>query len=139
MIRSRVGSAKARKVGSIFIAVSYKEIFISYQPPPVKNSLSAEIGGWQPIPGQLEPRLLRQLCRRAAQFGKVFFMKKFVALAFASSAALALAACGSADSAKEDAQADNVEIPAEETVGDIDATPAADASAGADATAATKP
>ena len=58
-------------------------------------------------------------------------MKKFVALAFASSAALALAACGSADSAKEDAQADNVEIPAEETVGDIDATPAADASAGA--------
>ena len=66
-------------------------------------------------------------------------MKTFVALAFASSAALALAACGSADSAKEDAQADNVEIPAEETVGDIDATPAADASAGADATAATKP
>lgn len=66
-------------------------------------------------------------------------MKKFVALAFASSAALALAACGSADSAKEDAQADNVEIPAEETVGDIDATPAADASAGADAGAATQP
>lgn len=66
-------------------------------------------------------------------------MKKFVALAFAASAALALTACGSADSAKEDAQADNVEIPAEETVGDIDATPAADPSAGADATAATKP
>jgi hypothetical protein len=59
MIRSRVGSASARKVGSIFIAVSYKEIFISYQPPPVKNSRSAEIGGWQPIPGQLEPHLLR--------------------------------------------------------------------------------
>lgn len=66
-------------------------------------------------------------------------MKKFVALAFASSAALALAACGSAENAKEDAQADNVEIPAEETVGDINATPAADASAGADAAAATKP
>lgn len=66
-------------------------------------------------------------------------MKKFVALAFAASAALALAACGSADSAKDEAQADNVEIPAEETVGEIDATPAADASAGADAGAATKP
>lgn len=66
-------------------------------------------------------------------------MKKFAALAFTASAALALAACGSADSAKDDAQADNVEIPAEETVGDIDATPVADASAGADAGAATKP
>ncbi len=66
-------------------------------------------------------------------------MRKFAALAFAASAALALAACGSADSAKEDVQADNVEIPAEETVGDIDAIPVADASAGADAGAATKP
>lgn len=66
-------------------------------------------------------------------------MRKFAALAFAASAALALAACGSADSAKEDVQADNVEIPAEETVGDIDATPVADASSGADAAAATKP
>jgi hypothetical protein len=66
-------------------------------------------------------------------------MRKFAALAFAATAALTLAACGSADSAKDDVQADNVEIPAEETVGDIDATPVADASAGADAGAATKP
>lgn len=66
-------------------------------------------------------------------------MKKYVALAFAATAALALAGCGSADSAKDEAQADNVEIPADETVGDIDATPVADASAGADAGAATKP
>ncbi len=66
-------------------------------------------------------------------------MKKFVALAFAATAALVLTACGSADSTKDEVQADNVEIPAEETVGDIDATPAADASAGAGAEAATKP
>ncbi len=66
-------------------------------------------------------------------------MKKYVALAFASVAALALTACGSADNAKDEAQADNVEIPADETVGDIDATPAADASAGAGAEAAGGP
>jgi hypothetical protein len=66
-------------------------------------------------------------------------MKRFVALAFASTAALALSACGTSESAKDEAQADNVEIPAEETVGDIDATPAADASAGAGAEAASSP
>ncbi|MFM5925230.1 MAG: hypothetical protein ACKOPG_13690 [Novosphingobium sp.] len=66
-------------------------------------------------------------------------MKKLIALAFVPAAALSLSACGSADSAKEQAQADNVEIPAEETVGDVDATPVADASAGADANAATRP
>lgn len=63
-------------------------------------------------------------------------MKKSLTLAFASSAALLLAACGGADSAKEEAQADNVEMPAEEAVGDIDATPVADASAAAGAEAA---
>ena len=66
-------------------------------------------------------------------------MKKFAILAAASAVALALAGCGKSDSAKEQATADNVEIPAEETVGDIDATPVADASSGADAGAASKP
>jgi len=64
-------------------------------------------------------------------------MKKLVAAAFAASAALALAACGQSDSAKDEAQADNVEMPAEEAVGDIDATPVADASAAAGAETAT--
>jgi ABC-type oligopeptide transport system substrate-binding subunit len=65
------------------------------------------------------------------------FMKKFIALAFVTTAALALTACGSSESAKEEAQADNVEMPAEEAVGDVDATPVADASAAAGAEAAT--
>ena len=43
-------------------------------------------------------------------------MKKFVTIAFAATAALTLAACGSSESAKEEAQADNVEMPAEEAV-----------------------
>ena len=63
-------------------------------------------------------------------------MKKFTALAFVSAASLALAACGQSESAKEEAQADNVEMPAEEAVQDVDATPVADASAGAGAEAA---
>ncbi|MFM5883974.1 MAG: hypothetical protein ACKOQ3_01350 [Novosphingobium sp.] len=64
-------------------------------------------------------------------------MKRYAALAFASAAALALSACGKSDSAKEEGQAENVEMPAEEAVGDIDATPVADASANAvDAAAA---
>ena len=58
-------------------------------------------------------------------------MKKIAAFALASAAAVALAACGSSDSAKEEAQPENVEMPAEEAVGDIDATPVADASANA--------
>ena len=66
-------------------------------------------------------------------------MKKFTALAFATSAALALAACGSSESAKEEAQADNVEMPAEEAVQDVDATPAPDASGAAGAEAASSP
>lgn len=64
-------------------------------------------------------------------------MKKLVALAFASSAAIALAACGQSETAKEDVQVDNVEMPAEEAVGDIDATPMADASAAPGAETAT--
>lgn len=64
---------------------------------------------------------------------KGLFMKKLAITAFASVAVLALAACGSSDSAKEEAAADNVEMPAEEAVGDVDATaaPVADASAAA--------
>lgn len=66
-------------------------------------------------------------------------MKKLAAVTFVASAALMLAACGKSDSAKDGVQADSVEMPAEEAVGDIDATPVADASvaAGADAAAAT--
>ena len=55
-------------------------------------------------------------------------MKKLATAAFAAAVALTLAACGRSDSAKDGAQADNVEMPAEEAVGDIDATPVADAS-----------
>lgn len=58
-------------------------------------------------------------------------MKKIAYSAFASVAALALAACGNSDSASEEATAENVEMPAEEamTTADPMATPAADASA----------
>jgi ABC-type glycerol-3-phosphate transport system substrate-binding protein len=66
-------------------------------------------------------------------------MKKSLTLALASGAALLLAACGGSESAKEEAQADNVEMPAEEAVGDVAATPVADASAAAGAEAATMP
>lgn len=66
-------------------------------------------------------------------------MKKFTIAAFSAVAALALSACGSSDSASEEAQADNVEMPAEEAMGDIEATPVADASAAADAGAAMEP
>ena len=57
-------------------------------------------------------------------------MKK-IAFATLVSAAFALAACGSSDSANEAASPDNVEMPAEEAVGGIDsaATPAAEAAA----------
>lgn len=60
-------------------------------------------------------------------------MKKIAYTAFASVAALALAACGSSDKASEEAAAENVEMPAEEamTAADPSATPAADAMAGA--------
>lgn len=58
-------------------------------------------------------------------------MKKLAPFALLSAAAFALAACGSSESAKEEAQADNVELPAEEAVGDVDAaaTPVSDAAA----------
>lgn len=64
-------------------------------------------------------------------------MKK-IAFATLVSAGLALAACGSADSANEAASPDNVEMPAEEAVADVDAaaTPAADPAATATATTA---
>ena len=66
-------------------------------------------------------------------------MKNIAILAAASAAALALAGCGKSDSAKEQATADNVEMPAEETVQPLpaDATPVADASAAVGAEAAT--
>ena len=63
-------------------------------------------------------------------------MKKIALTALATGLALSLTACGKADSAKEEAAAQNVEMPAEESVGDVSATPVADASAGADAAVA---
>lgn len=67
---------------------------------------------------------------------KTIAAKAFSA-AFASAAALALSGCGSSDKASEGAQAENVEMPAEEAVGTVDAgaTPAADASEAAAAAA----
>ena len=65
-------------------------------------------------------------------------MRKIAAAAFASFAALALSACGSSDSAKEEAAPDNVEMPAEESVNDVDAnaTVAPEAATATDAAAA---
>ena len=67
-------------------------------------------------------------------------MNKAVTAVLACAAAFALSACGSSDKANEAAQAENVEMPAEEAMGDVDASaaPVADASAqpGADASAA---
>jgi hypothetical protein len=57
-------------------------------------------------------------------------MKKIAYAAFASVAALALAACGSSEKASEEATPENVEMPAEEamTTTEPAATPAATAS-----------
>jgi hypothetical protein len=66
-------------------------------------------------------------------------MKKFAIVAFSAALTLTLSACGSSDSASEEAQADNVEMPAEEAMGDVEATPVADASAAADAATAMEP
>ncbi len=67
-------------------------------------------------------------------------MKNSVLLAASAAALLVLAGCGKADSAKEQAQPDNVEMPAEETVQAAgDATPVADASAAAGAEGASSP
>jgi hypothetical protein len=63
-------------------------------------------------------------------------MKKFAYSAFTAVAALALSACGSSDGANEEAAPDNVEMPAEEAMSNVDATPAADASAAASDAAA---
>ncbi len=64
-------------------------------------------------------------------------MNKIAHSAFTAVAALALSACGSSDGANEEATPDNVEMPAEEAMGNVDATPAVDASATAtDAAAA---
>lgn len=70
-------------------------------------------------------------------------MKKIATLALTAAAALSLTACGKSDKASEGAQADNVEMPAEEAVNTADeaATPVADttsaASDAAEAPAAT--
>ncbi|PKB14866.1 hypothetical protein B0I00_2468 [Novosphingobium kunmingense] len=64
-------------------------------------------------------------------------MSKFVPIALSGAALFALSGCGSSESANEAAQAENVEMPAEEAVGDVVATPVADPSANAvDAAAA---
>lgn len=62
-------------------------------------------------------------------------MKKIAYAAIVAAAAMALAACGSSDKASEGAQAENVEMPAEEAMNTADAgaTPVADA--GTDAAA----
>jgi hypothetical protein len=56
---------------------------------------------------------------------------KTIALIAVSSFALALAACGGADDASEDAMADNVEMPADEAMADMP-MPAADATEAAE-------
>ena len=56
-------------------------------------------------------------------------MKKIIAAAFAVTASLALAACGSSDKAADAAAADNVEMPAEEAMPADAATAPADAMA----------
>ncbi|MDB5723756.1 MAG: hypothetical protein JWQ16_510 [Novosphingobium sp.] len=66
-------------------------------------------------------------------------MKKIATLALTAVAVLSLTACGKSDKASEGAQADNVEMPAEEAVNTADeaATPvAADTAAASDAAAA---
>ncbi len=77
----------------------------------------------------IEPRAQAGRRRRPLPTKEGIRMKKFAYAAFASVAALALAACGSSDSASEEAAAENVEMPAEEAMSGIDATatPMADA------------
>ncbi|WP_170003703.1 hypothetical protein [Pseudopontixanthobacter vadosimaris] len=53
-------------------------------------------------------------------------MKKLARAALASATLLALAACGSADDASEEAVADNVEIPADDAMAPIVEAPVAD-------------
>lgn len=70
-------------------------------------------------------------------------MNKFVSAALAGTTALALAACGTAEDASVDAEAENVETAADAAVTDVAEVPAADAAvegateeAGAETTAA---
>jgi hypothetical protein len=65
-------------------------------------------------------------------------MKKIASAILAPAALLALAACGSSDSASEGATAENVEMPAEEAMTTVDpaAAPATDAAAAPGATEA---
>lgn len=53
-------------------------------------------------------------------------MNKTIAFTFAAAGSLLLAACGSSDSASEQATPDNVEMPAEETMSTVAAAPAPD-------------
>lgn len=53
-------------------------------------------------------------------------MNKKLTTVMTTTAALALAACGSADDASTESQADTVELPAEEAVADVDDVPVAD-------------
>ena len=62
-------------------------------------------------------------------------MKK-IALVAALPVALALSACGNTDDASAAAEADTVEMPADEAMADVTEMPAADASANAAADAA---
>lgn len=66
-------------------------------------------------------------------------MKKIAILAVTAAASLALVACGKADKASEGAQADNVEMPAEEAVNTVDeaATPVPETAASDAAVSAT--
>jgi len=66
-------------------------------------------------------------------------MNKFTATTFASLAALTLAACGSSDDASVEAQADTVEMPANEAVEAVAEAPAEDANADAVEAAETGP
>ena len=61
-------------------------------------------------------------------------MKKIAILAVTAAASLTLAACGKSDKASEGAQADNVEMPAEEAVNTADegATPVPETAAASD-------
>lgn len=53
-------------------------------------------------------------------------MKKIVSAAFASTIALTLSACGTSEDASVEAEAENVEIPAEEAVAEIEEMPVED-------------
>lgn len=63
-------------------------------------------------------------------------MKKIAHIAFASAVALTLAGCGSSDDASTEAMADDVEVPADEAMSEVEdagALPAADVGATEDA------